>query len=164
MPSHHIPHCYTVQQSNLFGHVVRRFTAQSTRSVSAVSLRAFGGGGGGRGGGKPPRPTPTPSCAAQRELSQLTAQASSQGRVSWMRRDCGDVVVVDVGKDGNGLAEDQWQPHHDVSPLSLQVHGREIRQRNLHTFKMGVGGGGWLGYRISHIVHAGECMPSSVEV
>ena len=49
MPSHHIPHCYTVQQSNLFGHVVRRFTAQLTRSVSAVSLRAFGGGGGGEG-------------------------------------------------------------------------------------------------------------------
>lgn len=42
-----------------------------------------------------------------------------------------DVVVVDIHQHGDGLADDERDPHGGVSVDSVQVAAHEQRQRNL---------------------------------
>ena len=67
--------------------------------------------------------------------SQLCVQcgcADGVSDVDSLGDDVEDVVVMDIGKDGDGLAQDQRQPHHNVAPLSLQETAGHVCQGYLH--------------------------------
>lgn len=70
-------------------------------------------------------------CTASAEVIVISSCCGS-GTTS----DCHDVVVMDVCKDGDGLAQYQRKPHNDVTPFSTKEHTGNISQWHLHSTKV----------------------------